>query len=156
MYAFRNILENRKADIFTLVFYSVQGMILIYIILAGHNAKAWIQVIQLLASLISIAFIYFLRLYLSRTSMFLFQSFDVILQLSTVVVIISAGPLQHKVISVDMQNILFHLNLLLAYYTRAIEFRPYCFKISVVSLGRLLSRVLTFKHEQPTIVMVIN
>ena len=56
----------------------------------------------------------------------------------------------------DMQNILFHLNLLLAYYTRAIEFRPYCFKISVVSLGRLLSRVLTFKHEQPTIVMVIN
>jgi len=155
-YAFKNIIENKQADIIMLILYSILGIILVSMVLSNVGVKAWVYVLQTFLCLALAVGIYFLRIYLSRTSYFLFQAFDVFLQIVTVLCIIAVGPLGHKAISEDMQNILFHHILLLAYYTKAIEFRPYCFKISVVSIGRLISRVLTFKHDVPVIVLVLN
>lgn len=95
-YAFRNILDNRGSDIFTLAVYAVINTTLICNIFSTVNAPAWAYVVFIIAASFFMVGLYFFRIYLSENSNEMYHLCDTILQLATAIVITSAGPLQHK------------------------------------------------------------
>jgi hypothetical protein len=65
------------------------------------------------------------------------------------------GPLKHKTLNEFSQETVFHFVILLAYFNRSIMFRSFMLMCLVTTLGWLVSRLMTNKQKENSIVLIV-
>lgn len=87
----------------------------------------------------------YIRYYLRGNHLKSAHLFDIFLQGCNAVCIIAAGPLMHKFLNEFSQEALFHFCLMLAYFSKSVDFRCFVGKTLIVSALQLTARFLTIK-----------